>query len=587
MIIQALCDYYNRRVATGDRGVAPQGFEWKEIPFIIVIDREGNFIQLKDMREITKERKSCKSFLVAKTRSRTGMKSWQTVNMLWDHSGYVLGYPKEAKDEAAQEKNTETAQKQHGVFRQLVGQLTEKYPRNESFKAVRMFYDNEKNKEQLYNDPLWAECLKVAGANMTFQLEESCTTIAEEENLRQFIRESFTLPADNKGKEATGRCMVSGETGPIATLHSPVPIGANRAMLVSFQRNSGYDSYYKEQGANAPISQKVEFAYTTALQLLLGKESQNKYRFSEDTTVLFWAEKSDDKMESFFSSFLKNDDNPDYNLPKIRAVLDSVRSGHLHTDSEGRFYILGLSANKARLVVRFFKQGTTKQLAGNLAHHFDLLNIVKSEKENRSYLSLFTLLCSISPQYKIDNLPPNLMPDVLSAIIEGRSYPITLLQLCLRRIMADRSVSYPRAAILKAYLNSKQPNNITMALDLQNTNQAYLYGRLFAVLEMIQPSVKAGIKARYYNAASTTPVTVFSRLMQLSNYHLAKMDAGRKIFFERIIQGIMDSISAEGIANNLSLDDQARFALGYYHQRTDLFKSKPKDIEFEVETEEE
>ena len=52
----------------------------------------------------------------------------------------------------------------------------------------------------------------------------------------------------------------------------------------------------------------------------------------------------------------------------------------------------------------------------------------------------------------------------------------------------------------------------------ENTNEkAYVLGRIFAVLEAIQeeanPGINTTIKDRYYNSASTTPVSVFPILI--------------------------------------------------------------------------
>lgn len=79
---------------------------------------------------------------------------------------------------------------------------------------------------------------------------------------------------------------------PIAILNSAITIpgGKSGAKLVGFQKKSGYDSYYKEQGMNAPISKEAEAAYTTALNTLLGKDSSNKYHL-HDTSVVFWSQK--------------------------------------------------------------------------------------------------------------------------------------------------------------------------------------------------------------------------------------------------------------------------------------------------------
>lgn len=117
-----------------------------------------------------------------------------------------------------------------------------------------------------------------------------------------------------------------------------------------------------------------------------------------------------------------------------------------------------------------------------------------------------------------------------------------------------------------------------MSLDENNTNTAYRLGRLFAVLERVQeranPSINTTIRERYYGAASATPVTVFPTLLKLKNHHIAKLDnKGEAINQEKLIGAIMnDGIDGTlGFPPTLSLSDQGRFAIGYYHQRQAFF----------------
>lgn len=117
-----------------------------------------------------------------------------------------------------------------------------------------------------------------------------------------------------------------------------------------------------------------------------------------------------------------------------------------------------------------------------------------------------------------------------------------------------------------------------MSLDENNTNTAYRLGRLFAVLERVQeranPSINTTIRERFYGAASATPVTVFPTLIKLKNHHIAKLDnKGEAINQEKLIGAIMnEGIDGElGFPATLGLQDQGRFAIGYYHQRQAFF----------------
>ena len=110
-------------------------------------------------------------------------------------------------------------------------------------------------------------------------------------------------------------------------------------------------------------------------------------------------------------------------------------------------------------------------------------------------------------------------------------------------------------------------------LDPTNDHPAYCLGRLFATLEKIQeeanPNLNATIRDRYYGAASSTPVAVFTTLLRLKNHHFGKIHKGRAVQMERLIGEIMGQL--DDFPRILTLPEQGRFALGYYHQRAAFF----------------
>lgn len=586
MILQALYDYYQRKATDPNSNIAPRGFERKEIPFIIVIDNEGNFINLEDTRYGEGKQKRAKTFLVIKNRHLTGVKAWTKSNIFWDHYGFVLGQRKEKDENKTAEQLSADAERQNGSFLAHVKQLSAKYPENLQFAAVCKFYEHEDSIQLLLQHENWKECYKIPGCNLSFRLAGESDIIAEHDDLRNEV-EFNNVSDDEKQTQITqGVCLITGEKLPIAILHTAtsLPGGKSGGKLVGFQKNSGYDSYYKEQGLNAPISKKAEDAYTTALNVLLAKDSKNKFKIA-DTSVVFWAQKQND-FENQFSSFFSapTKDDPDQNIREVKALFESMHTGKLSIDDGTPFYILGLAPNAARISIRFWKTGKVSDFAKNIAQHFEDLSIVRSKKDEKEFFSLFNLLSNVSFEFKIDNIPPNLAGKVIESVLDGTIYPVTLQQQCIRRIRAEQHVNRIRAAILKAYLNRKvtiyniNEKLITMSVDFNNKNQGYLCGRLFAVLEKIQedaqPGINATIKERYYGAASSTPITVFGRLLNLSNHHLAKLGGGSKVYYDKMVQEIIEKIDPNGLPAHLSLDDQSRFAIGYYHQRQELFTSK-------------
>ena len=123
-----------------------------------------------------------------------------------------------------------------------------------------------------------------------------------------------------------------------------------------------------------------------------------------------------------------------------------------------------------------------------------------------------------------------------------------------------------------------------MGLDTEQLSIGYNLGRLFAVLEKIQEEAKPGLNAtireRYYGAACSSPVSVFPTLMRLKNHHLANLHKGRKINLERLIGEIIDHF--KDFPSHLDLYEQGKFAVGYYHQRQDLFTAKNENAQDEA-----
>ena len=87
MILKALYDYYHR---CGD--LAPSGFKEMEIPFLIVIDKEGNFMRVEDRRI---DKKTSQKFLVVAGSRSSGIKPY----LMYDNLEYVLCHTKDGKEE--------------------------------------------------------------------------------------------------------------------------------------------------------------------------------------------------------------------------------------------------------------------------------------------------------------------------------------------------------------------------------------------------------------------------------------------------------------------------------------------------------
>ena len=578
MILQALYDYYERKSRDRDSGLAEFGFEWKELPFIIEIDEKGEVVQIEDTREGEGRRKRARAFLVPQGIKKT---SGIAANLLWDNAEYLLGV------QTAKGKPERIA-KQHEAFVEKIATLPESVRRDCGVQAVLTFLEKPDWKV-LEQSLVWEEIL-LTNPMMTFRIQGDMELVCQRPAVVEWLREELAQ------RNIDGRCLITGEPAQIERLHTSIKgvwgAQTSGANIVSFNLDA-FTSYGKSQGYNAPVGRCSAFAYTTALNHLLRKGSPQRIQVGDASTV-FWAQR-ETALETGFAEMFGEPpkDDPDRNVRAVASLYRSIEHGLLSSDEGNtRFYVLGLAPNASRIAIRFWEATTVAGLAGRIRQHFDDLAIVHSDRDP-PYLPLFRLLVSIAAQGKADNIPPNLAGETMRSILTGLPYPQALLAAAVRRNRAERSVGYRRAALIKACLNrqarfhsSDSKEEITVSLDKDNRNPGYRLGRLFAVLEKIQEEAvnpKATIRDRYYGAASATPVSVFSTLLKLKNHHLGKLEnRGRVVNFERLLGEIMDGIS--DFPPVLSLSDQGRFAIGYYHQRQDFFnKTTASETEGEKE----
>jgi CRISPR-associated protein Csd1 len=579
MILQALTQYYDRKQLSPDPKdrLPAYGLEEKEIPFVIEIDQNGNFVALVDTRVIEGKKKVAQKFLIPQGVKKT---SGIATNLLWDNAEYVLGVVSKGKPDRVAE--------QHKAFREKISSLPMETSNDLGIVAVKEFF-KKLDLSNLESHASWKEIVDT-NPNLTFRLYGDVELICQRPAI------IAATPKSSAVENPDGICLVSGNHAEIERLHSSIKgvwgaqtAGAN---IVSFNLEA-FSSFGKKQGANSPVGKAAAFAYTTALNSLLGRGSRQRVQVG-DTSTVFWGAHAHELEESFMDLFGEpSKDDPDRGTNAIKMVMQAAQTGRFSRgDAETEFYVLGLAPNAARIAIRFWEKVTAFDLSKRVAQHFTDLGIVRAPHDPE-YLSIFRLLTALAIQGKADNIPPNLGGEVMRSILNGTPYPAGFLNLAIQRSKAEQHPSYARVSIIKASINriirrnnlnsSQKEKEFQVMLDTTNHNPAYLLGRLFATLEKIQeeanPGINATIRDRYYSAASSTPVAVFTTLLRLKNHHLGKLHKGRAVQLEKLIAEIMSDLS--DFPRILTLQEQGRFALGYYHQRQTFF-TKPQSSTEEV-----
>ena len=601
MILQRLAEHYDRIAASGGEGgqLAPPGFSVQKISFCVVLEADGRLNSVQSTQVQGGRALVATPMLLP----GQGKPSGRGLNpcFLWDNAAYMLGW---TADSDAEKRARASLCFQAFRDLHLAAWARVAHP---AFGAVCSF-------------------LRDWSPERATEIEESLLTVATNFGVfriageTQYVHELVVQPVaagDPEGAEKRsnerGPCLVTGISSQIARLHEPKIKGvagaqSSGALLVSFNAPS-FESYGRSQSYNAPVSEDAAFRYTNALNRLLDRRDR---RISlGDGTVVFWADHAsplEDCLGELFADSLPLGDAPieedKARLEQARVLLTQLRDGTGETTidtNDGvptKFFILGVSPNASRISVRLWVEADAAELQRRLGQHLrdlalsgggegvlTLQRIVRAtgraERDAKGKLKSFNA----------ENVSPKLAGDLARSVLTGAAYPQSLLSTMLRRIHSDGEAAHARVAAIKACLvrNSRlrgNPLEVSPMLDPNNIDPAYCCGRAFALLEVIQKEsagegLNRTVKDSYFSSASTTPSLVFPRLFRLSQHHLAKLEAGRRIHRERQLGDVLSKLGA--FPRLLSLEDQGKFVLGYFHQTKDIYTSKKDKEEGTIE----
>ncbi len=579
MILQALVQHYEN--LAGQDKVSKPGWCHAKVSYLIDLKEDGTIKEIIPLKR--EEERGKKKVWISETLCVPEMvtrSSGVSANFLCDNAKYFLGIDADGTGQRVIECFQAAKARHLSILKDSESMMA---------KAICRYFEHW-NPETAQENPVvkehWEELND--GGNLIFGMGGH---YAQDDEL---IKRIWEKQQEQKEEGQVGTCLVTGQKTKIARIHRGIKgvpgAQSSGAALVSFNAPA-FESYGKEQSYNAPVGQYAEFAYTTALNYLL---NQREYRFPMgDSMVVFWAESGEQEYQRIFFSSL--DPQPD-NQEQIRKVFENLKRGiwvdleDINLDMNQKFYILCLAPNAARLSVRFFYQNSFGNILKNIEKHYSRMEIVRPSWENRAYLGIRQMLMETVNQKSKDKSPvPNMAAMVLKAVLSDDRYPASLYTDTLIRIRAEQGkVTCGRAAIIKAFLiqNYKwKEGEGCMGLNVECKEPAYVLGRLFAILEFIQkdanPGINTTIRDRYFNSACTTPASVFPVLIKLKNSHIKKLEresGGTKIYYEKLLTELMGNLAVEGkgtgFPRRLSLEEQGKFMLGYYHQIQKKYEKK-------------
>jgi CRISPR-associated protein Csd1 len=563
-VLQSIDRYYGRMAARGEASLP--GYSREKIDFVVILSEEGAPVAVNTLRRTEGRRQFPQQMDVPAAVIR---KANIKPNLLWDKTAYSLGRTAGEGRRTAEE---------HAAFK-AVNIALFGASNDAGLVAFRRFLETWS--PEAFDAPPFAAAM--LDANIVFALSGEVGYLHEREAAQHLI-------ASQAGSGAAAQfCLVTGIRSPPARLHPSIRgvQGAQTAgaSLVSFNLDA-FTSYGKAQGDNAPTSEAAAFRYGTALNRMLDRDGRNRVRRTVgDATIVFWADTSDAVDEAAAATaedvfaFMAEPATDSAEARRVADALKAVAGGRpfpfreLGLVAGTRFHVLGLSPNAARLSVRYWLSDSFDSFARCLAAHFDALALDPSPWRDQPPSVGRMLVQTTALLEKFENIPPSLAGEVMRSVLSGAPYPRTWLAATIMRLRAgdDPRKGWHAAAIKACVARMTKEETPPVSLDPEYPNTAYQLGRLFAVLEAAQYAalgrVNASIADRFYGAASATPARVFGTLLRGARTHVADAQKRNQGFWiTPRLEQIIGHLPPE-LPKTLRLEDQGRFAVGYYHER--------------------
>lgn len=590
MFIQALADFADRKLS---HQLGNAAFEEKGVQYLIELDQDGNFLSVTERLSLgpnpaTKTTKTRPELLLI-PRSPVPRNAGLHPLLGADDIKYVLG-----SGTWTQPHELENHQERFDSFSAFIGRASDE-TKDSALAACRKFYAAPEEVEKA------RQALTAAKPGSMVALSVNGPVVlrpdVQDYWRRHYEQSSVARTAGGPLRE----CLISGRLAPVEPTHPKIKhaagIGGQPAgvSLMSFDKDA-FRSYGWDQCANSPVSMDRAMAYVLALNHLLTPGGTHRHDFN-GVAFIFWTRRE----EEFDIFSLLTQAKPE----QVQKLLNFSRTADPDPD---QFYMAALSANGGRLILRSWITETLPDVKTHLREWFTGVRVQPISKGRAEAPPFWQLLQAIDRQ---GEPPANRTLALLRRAVEGKKQALgfQMLNAVLTRLRADRAKRLNSAALglLRLCVNDiTAEGELPMNEDLDEANKhpAYLCGRLLAVYESLQyaafssageSKVNTTVADRYYDLASTSPQIAFPKIVELGRKHLQKLrrlKGGLAWTIESQIAGLQREIELAcsfAYPAMLNLDGQGRFALGYYHQKANQFRSKtdnqlePKEVQEQIE----
>ena len=306
-----------------------------------------------------------------------------------------------------------------------------------------------------------------------------------------------------------------------------------------------------------------------------------------DEKAIFWAVQDNCLLDCSFISLLEAKDSL-----AVADYLNSVWGSVPRELDRASFHIAVLLEGTGRFSVRSWDSGFLGDVDRRFHDYFEAIRMPSATPVNMGAMAAATIQKSKKgSKTKPSNATYNAL---FNTAWRGSRLPFRLLASALNRQSVEVTKGFDsetewefksrlraRTALIKLYFYSKhiddpkhRDRNMNETTHEAQDHPAYLCGRVLALLDRIHneahgKSTASSPADRYYGSASSTPALVFPRLCKLARIHLAKIKQPRTAAeLDGALAGVVSKFAGQASwPRTLSLEDQGRFAIGFYYER--------------------
>lgn len=592
----------------------------------MVIKEDGTFVQFSVIDRILRP---AEAITAKKGKAR----------LLLDKAEEVLNYTnkefidkkekllKKGKSEAEAESQAKLEAEKSVKFKHnlFLDKLNE-YKTLEILKPVFLFYyENKENGiDRALNEFEIQVPEKERSGNIAFRLND--IRIHEQKEVLDAVIDHYEKKQNEKLQGNQNKtCSICGKSdfpiieGPHGMIKK-VPGGQTSGCALVSYNEDAYESYDLIRNLNSAICTNCAKNYVEGLNYLMSNgheititnengKVEKKFKFTNrknlgnDTAVVFWTRDPESLIE--IDLFDKPDEGQIANLIESVANAKVSSSGNLKPNL---FYSITLSGVASRIAVRDWIEVSIEEYKKNIAQWFKDLAIKYYDNQLKKLKTFYPSLNQLNwackrEDSKEDETIARVAKHLWNCALKNQRPPLWILTILLKRLAHNKvtedgtsinTFTNSRASLIKFILNRNNQGGAPMLkeqLDSENKTPAYLCGRLFALIEGIQRSalgknINAGVRERFFSAASSSPAPAFGRLMRLMQNHLTKLKQekpGLAVVLDKEVTDLCSQISQ--FPATLSLEEQGHFALGYYHQKQFDYNRAKQNKEFESLTE--